>query len=53
MKMWAANSTDIKSFMKQLFFLTHAVCKTEIPALLDSWVVSITKNPCPYIFLKT
>lgn len=37
--------------MKQRFFLTHTICQTEIPAILESWVTNTTsvKNLCPQI----
>jgi hypothetical protein len=30
----------VTSFMKQQFIVTHTICKTAIPALLDSWVTN-------------
>lgn len=37
------------SLMKHQFVVTHTSHQTEIPALLDSWVVDIpsVKNVCP------
>jgi hypothetical protein len=43
------------------FVVTHAISRTEIPALLDSWVKNTTSvkmlcspiTACPYIFVKT
>jgi len=45
--------------IKQHCGLTHTVCQTEIPALLDSWFTKASvkvcpqKIACPYIFVKT
>ena len=46
--------------MGKQFVVTHAICPTEIPALLDSWVTNTPsvkmlcpqKIPSPYIFVK-
>jgi hypothetical protein len=49
------------SLMKQQFAVTHTICQSEIPALLDSWVTNTPsvkilhpqKIAIPYIFVKT
>jgi hypothetical protein len=33
--------------MKQQFFVTHTICQTEVPALLDGWV---TNTPVKILF---
>jgi len=45
--------------MKQHCVVTHTVCQTEIPALLDIWFANTSVRVCPqkfaypYIFVKT
>lgn len=46
--------------MKEQFVITHTICQTEIPTLLDSWVkntrsvkILFAQIASPYIFIKT
>ena len=47
--------------MQQQFVITHTICQTEIPTLLDSWVKNLPsiklfwpqkKSVAPYIFVQ-
>jgi len=47
------------SLIKQQLVITHTICQTEIPALLDSWVTNTLsvkmlylQTSSPYVFLK-